>query len=66
MTFTKNKFIQVFSNGSLVSCHDTFMNLKQYKINEKDYINFFLLQKNKIVIHKQFNSLLKYKNQYLF
>lgn len=66
MTTTKNKFMQVLSNGSLIFCHDTFTSSQQCQINEKDYKNFFLFKKNRIVTHKKFNSLLRYKNQYLF
>ena len=66
MTIVKNKFTQILSNGSLIFCYDIFTNLKQYQVIKKDYKNFFLFKKNKIISHKKSDLLLKYKNQYLF
>jgi hypothetical protein len=66
MTIVKSKFTQILSNGSLIFWYDTFTNLKQCQVIEKDYKNLFLFKKNKIISHKKSNSLSKYKNQYLF
>ena len=66
MIVVKSKFTKILSNGSLIFCYDTFMNLKQCRVIEKDYKNFFLFSKNKIINYKKSNSRLKYKNQYLF
>lgn len=66
MVIVKNKVIQILSNGSLIFCYDTFTNLKQCQVIEKDYKNFFLFKKSKTISHKKSNSLLKYKNRYLF
>jgi hypothetical protein len=45
MTIVKSKFTQILSNGSLIFCYDTFTNLKQCQVIEKDYKNFFCLKK---------------------
>ena len=66
MIVVKSKFTKILSNGSLIFCYDTFTNLKQCQVIEKDYKNFFLFSKNKIINYKKSNSRLKYKNQYLF
>jgi hypothetical protein len=65
MIVVKNKFTKILSNGSLIFCYDTFINLKQCQVIEKDYKNFFLFRKNKIINYEKSNSRLKYKNQYL-
>ena len=66
MKLIKINFIQVFSNGSVIFHSDTFTNFKQLRIYEKDYKNFFLFKKKKSANIKKFDSLSKYKEQYLF
>ena len=61
----KTKLIKIFSNGSILFSYDSFINLKQIKIYEKDYKNFFLFKKERTKNFKKSDSLLKYKNQYL-
>ena len=61
----KTKLIKIFSNGSILFSYDSFINLKQIKIYEKDYKNFFLFKKEQTKNFKKSDSLLTYKNQYL-
>ena len=66
MKLIKIKFIQGFSNGSVIFHSDSCTNLKQFRIYRKDHKNFFLFKKKKITNLKKFDSLSKYKNKYLF
>ena len=61
----QTKLIKIFSNGSTLFTYDSFINLKQIKIYEKDYKNFFLFKKEQTKNFKKSDSLLTYKNQYL-
>ena len=61
----QKKLIKIFSNGSIFFSCDSLINLKQIKIYEKDYKNFFLFKKGQTKNFKKSNSLLKYKSQYL-
>ena len=66
MKLNKIKFIQVFSNGSVIFNSNTCCSLKQFQIFEADYKNFFFFKKKKVKNIKKFVSLSNYKNQYLF
>ena len=66
MKLNEIKLIQILSNGSIIFSSDTCCSLKQFQIFEDDHKNFFLFRKKNIKNIKKFDSLSKYKNQYLF
>ena len=66
MKTIKINIIQVLSDGSITFCSDACTNLKQFRIYKKDHKNFFINNKKKSVDIKNFDSLQKHKNKYLY
>ena len=62
MKITKNKFIQIYSNGSINFSYTVYKDLKKVKVYTKDNQNYSFYDKSINSISK---NLINYKKKYL-